>query len=129
MTEHQRAPVRIALAEDEPDLRRAYVSLLTHMGHVVVCDVGDGAQLLAACDGLEIDVAILDLEMPVMDGLTAAEDLTERGIPVVLVSGHPDARALVLEEEPVVTRILKPATLDSLSRAIDQALAQRQRQL
>lgn len=123
MAEQARGPVRIALAEDEPDLRLAVSKLLERLGHQVVSAVGNGAELLDACAEHEVDLVVADLDMPVMDGLTAAEELTERGIPVVIVSGHPDARELVLENEPVVTRILKPATLESLQGAIDEALA------
>jgi FixJ family two-component response regulator len=63
--------------------------------------------------------------MPVVDGLAAAEIVSERGIPVILVSGHPDARQVVVEREPVVARITKPATVEALQRAIQQALASR----
>ena len=70
-----------------------------------------------------VDLVILDLDMPVMDGLTAAEELAERGIPAVLVSGHPDVQEVVLEHEPVVTRVMKPATIDKLRDAIRVALS------
>jgi response regulator NasT len=123
MTKPMRGPVRIALAEDEPDLRSVVAKLLERLGHRVVSAVSNGAELIAACTAQEVDLVVADLDMPVMDGLTAAEELTERGIPVVIVSGHPDANELVLENEPVVTRILKPATLESLQGAIDAALA------
>lgn len=123
MAENVQGPVRIALAEDEPDLRLAVSKLLERLGHRVVSAVGNGAELLDACASQEVDLVVADLDMPVMDGLAAAEELTERGIPVVIVSGHPDARELVLENEPVVTRILKPATLETLQAAIDEALA------
>lgn len=123
MAETLRGPVRIALADDEPDLRLAVTKLLERLGHQVVAAASNGAELLEACVAHEVDLAVADLDMPVMDGLAAAEELTERGIPVVIVSGHPDAREIVLENEPVVTRILKPATLESLQGAIDEALA------
>jgi FixJ family two-component response regulator len=61
--------------------------------------------------------------MPVVDGLAAAEVVAEKGIPVVLVSGHPDAKNVVVENEPVVARIVKPATVETLQRAIQVALA------
>jgi response regulator NasT len=125
MTADEIRPVRIALAEDEPDLRRAIVVLLERLGHQVVHAAADGAELLDACRSVDVDLALVDLDMPVVDGLTAAEELTERGIPVVLVSGHPDLREVVLEHEPVVTRIMKPATRESLERAIRAALASR----
>lgn len=125
MAKQKGRSVRIALAEDEDDLRKALVRLLEHLGHTVVGAAADGEELIAVCTGQQVDLVISDLDMPGMDGLAAAEELTERGIPVVLISGHPDAEALVLEHEPVVTRILKPATVETLRRAIDEALSTR----
>jgi DNA-binding NtrC family response regulator len=59
----------------------------------------------------------------VMDGLAAADEMARQGIPVILISGHPDAYAVVVENEPVVARLLKPASVDQLRGAIDAALA------
>jgi DNA-binding NtrC family response regulator len=60
--------------------------------------------------------------MPVMDGLAAAEHVGLKGIPVILISGHPDADQVVVENEPVVMRIRKPVTIEALTAAIRQAL-------
>jgi hypothetical protein len=57
-----------------------------------------------------------------MGGLATAEQLAKEGIPVILISGHPDAIEVVLDQEPVAARILKPASLESLQFAIEQAL-------
>lgn len=123
MTQDQsQTPIKIALADDEPDLRLVFTRLLKLLGHQVVYAAADGAELLDACRDQKVDLAILDLDMPVMDGLQTAERLAELGIPVILVSGHPDVREVVVENEPVVTRILKPATLDSFRNAIAEAM-------
>lgn len=122
MAGHQGDTVRIALADDEPDLRTSMARLLTLLGHRVVYSAANGAELIEACSTHDVDLVILDLDMPVMDGLTAAEELAERGIPAVLVSGHPDVQEVVLEHEPVVTRVMKPATIDKLRDAIRVAL-------
>jgi two-component system, response regulator PdtaR len=119
--------IRIAVAEDEPDVRTTFVKLLECLGHKVVCAVGNGEELVEQCIQLEVDVAFVDLDMPVIDGLAAAEIISEKGIPVILVSGHPDARQVVLEEEPVVARITKPAKTEDLQRAIQKALASKSR--
>src|SRR3954452_18460236 len=119
------AQVRIAVAEDEPDVRKTFVRLLECLGHKVVCSVANGEELIDQCRYEEVDIAFVDLDMPVVDGLAAAEIVSERGIPVILVSGHPDARQVVVEREPVVARIVKPASIDALKRAIQQALASR----
>ncbi|WP_428307905.1 response regulator [Lacipirellula sp.] len=125
MAEQGAGRVKIALADDEPDLRSTMARLLGLLGHEVVYSASNGAELLQACADQHVDLVILDLDMPVMDGLTAAEELAERGIPAVLVSGHPDIEEVVLEHEPVVTRIMKPATVDKLRDAIRVALLRR----
>ena len=125
MAENGRPPIKIAVAEDEPDVRKTFVRLLELLGHNVVCSVGNGEELINQCQTLEVDIAFVDLDMPIIDGLAAAEIISERGIPVVLVSGHPDARQVVVENEPVVARLSKPATVEELQRAIKKALDSR----
>jgi two-component system, response regulator PdtaR len=130
MAQQRRVSARIAVAEDEPDIRKTFVRLLELMGHTVVYSVSNGAELLdQELVAANVDVVFVDLDMPVMDGLAAAEEVERKGIPVVLVSGHPDSESVVIDQEPVITRITKPATLDSVQRAIEQALAIRQSHL
>lgn len=115
---------RIALADDVPGTRKNFVRMLERLGHKIVCAVSNGAELVDECTGQHVDVVVTDLDMPVMDGLAAAQELADRGIPVILLSGHPDAEQIVLEHEPVVARVSKPASLESLQSAIEQALAE-----
>lgn len=123
MAQEHTLSVRIAVAEDEPDIRSTFCKLLELMGHQVVFSVGNGAELLEqGLDG-KVDVVFVDLDMPVMDGLAAAEEVERKGIPVILVSGHPDCESVVIDQEPVVTRITKPATIESIQSAIRQAVA------
>jgi response regulator NasT len=123
MSEEAPSRLRIALAEDDRALRGLFVRYLQQLGHEVVCAAADGGELLRDCRQQQVDLAIVDLDMPVVDGLTAAEEIAVRGIPVVLVSGHPDLDEVVLEHEPVASRISKPASLESFRRAIAEALA------
>jgi response regulator NasT len=125
MADEQSLSVRIAVAEDEPDIRRTFVRLLELLGHEVVFAVGNGAELLDQSLDDRVDVVIVDLDMPVMDGLAAAEEVERKGIPVILVSGHPDSESVVLDQEPVVARIAKPASIESVQRAIRQAMSGR----
>ena len=98
---------------------------LEKLGHTVICAAANGAELLEGVFGADVDVVVVDLDMPVMDGLATAEQLAKDGIPVILISGHPDAREVVLDQEPVAARIFKPASLESLQLAIKQALSSR----
>jgi CheY-like chemotaxis protein len=114
--------IRIAVADDEPDIRTTFVRLLECLGHEVVCAAANGEELLQQCVGQNVDLAFVDFDMPVMDGLAAAEQMEKHGIPVILISGHPDANEVVLEQEPILTRIAKPVKLEELQRIIDEAL-------
>jgi hypothetical protein len=52
-----------------------------------------------------------------------AEEVSKKKIPVILVSGHPDVEEVVVEREPIATRMVKPVTIGGLQRAIEQAVA------
>lgn len=122
MSHDQALSVRIALAEDEPASRNILVRLLSALGHEVVYAAGDGAELVDGRPIDNIDLVVVDLDMPIMDGLATAEFMSNKGIPVILISGHPDAEQLVVEHEPVAACVRKPASLQALRQAIDVAL-------
>jgi CheY-like chemotaxis protein len=113
---------RVALADDEPDARRVLARLLERLGCVVTLMAEDGTQLVAASLVNNVDLVILDLDMPEQDGLETAEELARHGLPVILVSGHPDLHHLVLDQEPLVTALAKPIFSNELERAIRLAL-------
>jgi two-component system, response regulator PdtaR len=115
--------IKVALAEDEPDVRQLLRKLLENIGYEVCCAVGNGVDLLESCRGREVDVVLVDLDMPVLDGLATAEELAGRGLPVVLVSGHPDLKELVLDAEPLITALAKPVTASALEQAVELAVA------
>jgi len=121
MSIDENKPLRIALADDNPDLRRVMTIMIERLGHRAVLTAADGAELLELCSTAEIDLVLADLDMPEVDGLAAAEDLSRRGIPVVLISGHRDVDQVVVEHEPIVACIRKPATLETLRQAVEQA--------
>jgi response regulator NasT len=122
--EEQLTPINVALAEDNSDLRNMMAQLLRYLGYRVVSAVSNGAELLDSCLD-DVDVVLVDLDMPVVDGLEAAEVIAERGIPVVLISGLPDLEHMVVEKEPIAVRLKKPATAEALNDAIQLALASR----
>jgi CheY-like chemotaxis protein len=122
MSHDQTLSIRIAVAEDEPASRSILVRLLNALGHQVVYAAADGAELVDGRPIDDIDLVVVDLDMPIMDGLATAEFMSHKGIPVILVSGHADADELVVEHEPVVACVRKPASLQALRQAIDVAL-------
>lgn len=75
-------PVRLVLADDEPQLRRGVKVLLEADGRVeVVAEAGDGAALLSAVRATAPDVALVDVQMPGTDGLSALRVLLGRPDP------------------------------------------------
>jgi CheY-like chemotaxis protein len=123
MTPPPATPIRLALAEDDADFRKALTRLLSALGHQVVADVSNGQELVDLCTEREVDLVIADLDMPVLDGLEVAELLAQRGIPVILLSGHSDAVHLNVEREPIAARLLKPVSQQALESAIQRAVA------
>jgi len=93
--ELESSQVRIALADDVPGTRKIMVQMFEQLGHTVICAVSNGAELVDQCCGQQIDVVFTDLDMPIMDGLAAAQELAESGVPVILVSGHPDSERVL----------------------------------
>ncbi|GGQ82297.1 response regulator [Couchioplanes azureus] len=79
-------PVRVLVADDEALVRAGLRMVLSHAGDVeVVGEAGDGAEALQLAAGLAVDVVLMDVRMPGMDGLTAAEQLAARAPAVRVV--------------------------------------------
>ncbi|BAP44494.1 response regulator transcription factor [Pseudomonas sp. 21LCFQ02] len=73
------APLRLVLADDHEVTRTGFVALLAgHPEFDVVGQASDGQQAVALCEALQPDIAILDIRMPVLNGLGAARLLQQR---------------------------------------------------
>jgi CheY-like chemotaxis protein len=118
------AGLRICVADDNDDSREVLKALLKSLGHAVVCDAADGEALVDSVTNNDVDLVIADLDMPLLDGLAAAEQITQtRKLPIILLSGHADLQHVVVDQEPVTLRLLKPVSLASLDEAIRNAMA------
>ena len=83
--------IRIALAEDHQLVRQGMVSLLEDEDEFeVVFDVSNGSELLDALETQEVDIILLDLNMPVINGQQALKIISERYefIKVIIISSH-----------------------------------------
>jgi CheY-like chemotaxis protein len=117
--------LNVTIADDELTVRQTLEQMLAALGHAVVGSAANGEELLEQCQHRLPELAIIDLEMPVLDGLAAAEDLRAISpVPIILLSGHPDLKQVVREQEPIEVYLTKPVTLGSLQRAIEQAVPQ-----
>lgn len=82
-------PLRIAVADDEQDVRDYYQRVLPRLGHQLVGVASNGRELVDLCRTLRPDLIIADIKMPEMDGIEAAEEISRDGpIPTILVSAY-----------------------------------------
>ncbi len=101
---------RIVIADDESLIRLDLREMLTHLGYDVIGEAGDGRSAVDLARRLRPDLLIMDIKMPDVDGIAAAEELTrERIAPVVLVTAYSD-QGLVdrAREAGVVGYVVKP---------------------
>jgi response regulator NasT len=117
--------LRVAVADDEPEMRQFFQELLPTMGHQVVGIVSTGAQLVECCRQHRPDMVITDIKMPDMDGIDAAAAVNrERNVPVVLVSGHTEGELLARSgAEYIMSYLVKPVKPADLQAAIPLAVA------
>jgi two-component system, response regulator PdtaR len=81
--------LRIAVADDELDVRDYYQRILPRLGHQVVAVARTGRELVEQCRALRPDLVITDIKMPDLDGIEAAEAISrDEPIPVILVSAY-----------------------------------------
>jgi response regulator NasT len=118
--------MRILIAEDDPVIAFALAERVRSLGHEPLGPVGDGAQAVAEATATRPDLYLFDIEMPELDGLEAAAELTARGLgrPVVVITGIDD-RGLI--ERSVSTGagayLTKPVDTRELEAAISLAAA------
>ena len=116
---------RVVVAEDEALIRLDLVEMLGEEGYDVVGQAGDGATAVRLAEELRPDVVILDVKMPVLDGIAAAEQIVlARIAPVVLLTAF-SQRDLVerAREAGVMAYLVKPFQKHDVLPAVEMALA------
>ena len=116
--------LRIAVADDEAEMRDFFEKVLPRFGHQVVAVAENGAQLVEHCRQLQPDLIISDIKMPEMDGIEACTQIcSERAVPVILVSAYHDPALIErAEADHVLAYLVKPIGLADLQPAISIAM-------
>jgi AmiR/NasT family two-component response regulator len=116
--------LRIAVADDEPDMRDYFKKSLVRLGHQVVTVAQNGRELVEQCRELNPDLVITDIKMPDVDGIDAATQIyKERPVPVILVSAYHDAALIErAEADHIMGYLVKPIKQTDLSPAIAIAM-------
>lgn len=113
--------LRIAIADDESDIRQYFRRLLPKFGHEVVGEAETGAKLVELCQAARPDLVITDIRMPEMDGIEAAQRIAQHHqIPIIVVSAHevPDYDGTA----NIVAFLVKPIVMPDLKAAINRAI-------
>jgi response regulator NasT len=115
--------VRILVAEDEALIRMDLVEMLGEAGYEVVAEAADGAQAIELAQLHKPDLAILDVKMPVLDGISAAEKIITIA-PVLMLTAF-SQRELVerARDAGVMAYVVKPFSIGDLVPAIEIAIS------
>jgi AmiR/NasT family two-component response regulator len=119
------APRRVVIAEDEVLIRMDLAEMLSEEGYDVVGQAGDGAKAIELAEELRPDLVILDVKMPVLDGIAAAERIaTQRIAPVVILTAF-SQRDLVerARDAGAMAYLVKPFNKSDLVPAIEMAVS------
>jgi response regulator NasT len=116
---------RVVIAEDEALIRLDLKEMLEEEGYTVVGEAGDGETAVRLAQELKPDLVILDVKMPVLDGLSAAEQIHEAHIAPTLMLTAFSQRELVerARDAGAMAYIVKPFNKGDLVPAIEMAVS------
>ena len=107
--------LKVVVVEDEGLIRMDVVSTLQEAGYEVIGEGADGEEAIKLATELEPDLIVMDIKMPKLDGISAAEKIAELKIPVVLLTAFSQAdlvtRAAEAGAMAYVTKPFKPTDL------------------
>jgi len=116
--------LRAVIAEDEQLTRTIIRARLEKLGHTVVAEAGDGAQAIEAVRLHKPDVVIMDIKMPVMDGIEAARQILNDTPCAILFLSSFNEQELVEQasETGALAYLMKPFRKEDLSPALEMAV-------
>jgi two-component system, response regulator PdtaR len=115
---------RVVVAEDESLIRMDIVETLRDKGFDVVGEAGDGNKAVELALALKPDLMVMDIKMPDLDGLSAAEKIADLKIPVVLLTAFSQQELVTRAAEVgAMAFLVKPFSPQDLLPAIEIALS------
>jgi len=120
----QKRPKKVLIAEDEALIRLDLVELLTEEGFEVVGQAADGEEAVKLARELEPDLIIMDVKMPGMDGITAAEIIGEERIaPILMLTAFSQSELVERARDAgVMGYLVKPFGANEVVPAIEVAI-------
>jgi len=119
-----RSAIRIAVAEDEPLMRKYLEETLTLLGYRILFLAATGRELVERCKEQQPDLVITDIRMPDMDGLDAAALITAKEpVPIIVISAFHDPELIArAEKNHILAYLVKPIKQQDLEPAITIAM-------
>lgn len=118
---------RIVVAEDESLIRMDIVETLKERGFDVVGEAGNGLEAIELAKQLKPDLIVMDIKMPDLDGLSAAEQIADLRIPVVFLTAFNQEELVARASEVgAMAFLVKPFAPDDIFPAIEVALSRYQ---
>lgn len=117
-----REPLKILIADDESLAREKLKRLLAkEEGCAIIAEASHGEQVLSLVQQNPVDLVLLDISMPGMDGLACAEALAQlEKAPVVIFTTAYDQHALAAFQADALDYVLKPVTYKRLQQALNK---------
>ncbi len=118
--------LRVAVAEDEREVRDNYARILSDMGHEVVVLAATGWEFVEQCYSARPDLLIVDIVMPGLNGIEATGQICgDEPIPTIFVSAHADPKLIErAQAKHVLGYLVKPFKEANLRAAIQTAMTQ-----
>ena len=114
---------RILVAEDEALIRLDLVEMLTEAGYEVVAQATNGLEAIALAKEFKPDLAILDVKMPELDGISAAQEIIEIS-PVLMLTAFSQKELVERARDAgVMAYVVKPFSVNDLTPAIEIAMS------
>ena len=115
---------RVIVAEDEAIIRMDLIEMLREAGYNVIGEAANGREAISLARHLKPDLAILDVKMPEIDGISAAEVIVSEKLEAVLMLTAFSQRELVerARDAGAMAYLVKPFSISDLTPAIEMAL-------
>ena len=116
---------RVVVAEDEAVIRLDIVEMLREVGYDVVGEAADGESAIRLAEELRPDLVVMDIKMPILDGISAAERIAKARIaPVVLLTAFSQKELVERARDAgAMAYVVKPFTSNDLVPALEIALS------
>jgi response regulator NasT len=116
--------LKVVVAEDEGLIRMDIVASLEEAGLTVIGQAADGEEAISLATELEPDLVVMDVKMPKLDGISAAEKISALKIPVVLLTAFSDAELVSRAAQAgAMAYVTKPFNPNDLLPAIQIAIS------